>query len=192
MRFAVLGCGVIGRVHATTITGLAPDAELVMVVDELPERAAAFAAEFGVESASSLAQILTRADIDAVAICTPSGRHAAAAIAVLGAGKDVIIEKPLDISLPAALDVVAAQQRTGRTAMVISQHRHDSSSLAVRDAINTGQLGVLTSGVASVPWWRSQGYYDSEQWRGTVALDGGGALMNQAIHTLDLLVGFLG
>jgi UDP-N-acetyl-2-amino-2-deoxyglucuronate dehydrogenase len=192
MRFAVLGCGVIGRVHATTITRLAPRAELVVVVDVLPERSAAFADEFGVEPATSLAEILTRADIDAVAICTPSGRHAAAAIAVLEAGKDVVIEKPLDISLPAALDVVAAQARTGRTAMVISQHRHDSASLAVHDAISTGQLGVLTSGVASVPWWRSQGYYDSGEWRGTVGMDGGGALMNQAIHALDLLVWFLG
>jgi UDP-N-acetyl-2-amino-2-deoxyglucuronate dehydrogenase len=192
MRFAVLGCGVIGRVHATTITGLAPRAELVVVVDAQPERAASFAHEFGAEPATSLAAVLARSDVDAVAICTPSASHAKAAIAVLEAGKDVIVEKPLDISLPAALGVVAAQQRTGRTAMVISQHRHDDASVAVYHAIRTGQLGVLTSGVASVPWWRSDAYYDSGEWRGTVALDGGGALMNQAIHTLDLLVWFLG
>src|SRR4051812_36603267 len=94
-------------------------------------------------------------------------------------------------SMDAASHVVDAQRRTGGTLTVISEHRFDPASLAVHEAIRLGRLGRLTSGLASVPWWRSQAYYDSAGWRGTRELDGG-ALLNQGIHTIDLLVWFLG
>ncbi|WP_232665251.1 Gfo/Idh/MocA family protein [Pseudonocardia sp. TRM90224] len=192
MRFAVLGCGVIGAVHARTIKALAPRAELVVAVDAVEERARAIADEHGVDASTSLDEVLARDDVDAVTICTPSGMHSDAAVAVLDAGKHVIIEKPLDVDLDAARRVLDAERRSDRTAMVISQHRHDLASRVVHEALTAGSFGTVTSGMALMPWWRSQAYYDSGDWRGTVEMDGGGALMNQGIHTLDLLVWFLG
>lgn len=192
MRFGVIGSGVIGAQHAKTIRVLAPRSELAVVADPVADRADRLAAEFETEAAYSLDAVLARADVDVVTLCTPSGMHSDAAVAALEAGKHVIIEKPIDIDLAAARRVVEAEQRTGRTVMVISQHRHDPGSQIVHQALQAGRLGTVTSGVGLMPWWRSQGYYDSGDWRGTVELDGGGALMNQGIHTVDLLVWFLG
>jgi UDP-N-acetyl-2-amino-2-deoxyglucuronate dehydrogenase len=107
----------------------------------------------------------------------------------------VVIEKPLDASLPSARQVArlaAAAAARGQVCSVISQHRFDPASVAVADAVAAGRFGRLTSAVASVAWWRGQGYYDSARWRGTWELDGGGATMNQGIHTIDLLLWFLG
>jgi UDP-N-acetyl-2-amino-2-deoxyglucuronate dehydrogenase len=192
IRFAVVGCGVIGHTHARSIAALAPDAELVLAIDARAEHAASLALEYGADHARSLDAALARTDIDAVAICTPSGTHAEIAVAALAAGKHVMVEKPLDVSLAAAARVTAAQQRSGRTVAVISQHRFDPASETVYRAVQDGRLGNLTSAIASVAWWRAQRYYDSGEWRGTWSLDGGGALMNQGIHTLDLLVWMLG
>ena len=135
------------------------------------------------------------ATIDLVVVCTPSGLHVRLAEEALAAGKHVVIEKPLDVSMPRAreiadlADVAAAR---GLVVSVISQHRFDPSSVAVARAVRDGRFGRVTSGIASVAWWRSQDYYDSGQWRGTWELDGGGAVMNQGVHTVDLLVWFLG
>jgi UDP-N-acetyl-2-amino-2-deoxyglucuronate dehydrogenase len=192
IRFAIVGCGVIGQTHARSIAALAPDAELILAIDVHAEHAAALASEYGADHSSSLEAALARTDIDAIAICTPSGTHTEIAVAAMAAGKHVMIEKPLDVSLAAASRVAAAQRRTGLTVAVISQHRFDPSSVAVYRAVQDQRLGNLTSAIASVAWWRTQRYYDSGDWRGTWTLDGGGALMNQAIHTLDLLVWILG
>ena len=113
-------------------------------------------------------------------------------MAALRAGKHVVVDKPLDVALAAARRVAVAERESGGWVSVISQHRFDPSALVVREALSSGRLGRVTSGSASVAWWRSQAYYDSASWRGTWALDGGGALMNQGIHTIDLLVWFLG
>ena len=114
---------------------------------------------------------------------------------MLAAGKHVVIEKPLDVDLSRAQEIEAAAKEAagkGIVASVISQHRFDQSSVAVSRAIADGRFGKLTSAIASVAWWRSQGYYDSGDWRGTWAMDGGGALMNQGVHTVDLLLWFMG
>jgi predicted dehydrogenase len=104
-----------------------------------------------------------------------------------------VVEKPVDVSVAAGRDVAeAAARHPGLVAAVISQHRFDPASVAVHEAVTRGELGRVTSAVATVSWWRSQGYYDSGDWRGTWALDGGGALMNQGVHTVDLLLWFLG
>jgi len=192
MRFAIVGCGVIAPVHAAAITALADGSELVAVVDTDAARAAAFAGEHGGEPSDDLAGVLARPDVDAVAVCTPSGLHVEVATAALAAGKHVVVEKPVDVGVAAADRLLAAERASGRTVTVISQHRFDAASQTVHAAVADGRLGRLTSGVASVAWWRTQGYYDSGDWRGTWALDGGGALMNQGVHTVDLLVWLFG
>jgi predicted dehydrogenase len=177
--------------HAQTITELS-GAELGTVVDIIPEAAQTLAARYDAPATTDLKEALARPDIDAVAVCTPSGNHADIVTAALNAGKHVVVEKPLDVSLEAARRVAAAERASGRTVTVISQHRFDPASQVVFDAVQGGRLGRITSGSATISWWRSQAYYDSAGWRGTWALDGGGALMNQGIHTVDLLVWFLG
>jgi len=183
---------VIGRLHAQTIRALAPRAELAVVVDRLAERATALGSEFGVDAETDLAAVFTRADIDAVTICIPSGGHADAAVAALEHGKHVIIEKPIDVTLAAARRIRDAEAASAATVMVVSQHRYERASQVVHAAARGGRFGRITSGSAHMPWWRSQAYYDSAGWRGTWALDGGGAVMNQGHHFVDLLVWFLG
>ncbi|WP_232665962.1 Gfo/Idh/MocA family protein [Pseudonocardia sp. TRM90224] len=198
LGFAVVGCGMIGGHHAQVITGGA-GMRLAALVDVEEERATKLAdrvaAEFGASRpavSTSLAEVLARPDVDAVAVCVPSGLHAEIAVVALEAGKHTVIEKPIDVGLAAAGRIASAADAAGVVTAVISQHRFDPASQVVRRAIDAGRFGQLTSAVASLSWWRGQGYYDSGDWRGTWALDGGGALMNQGVHTLDLLLWFLG
>jgi predicted dehydrogenase len=130
--------------------------------------------------------------VDAVCICTPSGQHAAQAIAAARAGKHVLVEKPMALSLGDADAMIAACRAAGVYLGVALQRRIDPIFLGVKAAIEAGGLGKLTLGAISVPYLRQQSYYDSAAWRGTWALDGGGALMNQGIHLLDLLVWYMG
>jgi UDP-N-acetyl-2-amino-2-deoxyglucuronate dehydrogenase len=193
VRFAVIGAGVIGDVHCRCLKALTDTAELVAIADTNPDKAAAMAAKYGVDkSTDDIAELLAREDIDAVTICTPSGLHADLAVAALDAGKHVVIEKPIDITLPAADRIIAAEQRSGRKVAVISQHRFDVSTEKVLESVRAGHLGTITSAMASHAWWRGQTYYDSGDWRGTWALDGGGAIMNQTVHTINLLVTAMG
>jgi len=191
LRFGILGCGVIGPHHAGAIAGI-EGAELVAVADVVPELAEELAGEYGCSHYASLREMLSDVDLDAVCICTPSGMHAEGAIAALEAGKDVVIEKPVDVTLKAADRLLEVQRATGRKVAVVSQHRFDPATRAVRNAISRGEFGRLTSGSAEVRWWRSQSYYDSGGWRGTWELDGGGVLINQAIHSIDLLQWLMG
>ena len=191
LRFGILGCGVIGPHHVRAISGL-ESAELVAVADVVPELAEKLAGEYGCSHYASLEQMLSGVELDAVCVCTPSGIHAEGAVAALEAGKDVVIEKPVDVTLKAADRLIEVQRATGRTVAVISQHRFDAASQAVHEALTNGEFGRLTSGSAEVRWWRSQSYYDSGGWRGTWELDGGGVLINQAIHSIDLLQRLMG
>src|SRR5215210_3480659 len=191
LRFGIVGCGVIGPHHARAIASL-ESAELVAVADVGFESAEEVAGEYGCSAYTSLGEMLSGVDLDAVCICTPSGMHADDAISALEAGKDVVIEKPVDVTLEAADRLIEAQRATGRTVTVVSQHRFDAATRAVYDAVTKGEFGRLTSGSAEVRWWRSQSYYDSGGWRGTWELDGGGVLINQAIHSIDLLQWLMG
>jgi UDP-N-acetyl-2-amino-2-deoxyglucuronate dehydrogenase len=164
----------------------------VATADVNPERAEKLAVEYGCSPYSSLREMLSGTDLDAVCVCTPSGMHAQDAIVAMEAGKDVVIEKPVDVLLGATDRLLEARRETGRKVAVVSQHRFDAATLAVHDAIGNGEFGRLTLGTVEVPWWRSQAYYDSGGWRGTFELDGGGVLINQAIHSIDLLQWLLG
>ena len=141
---------------------------------------------------TSLTDALQAVDIDVVSVCTPTGRHGEVAIEALEAGKHVIIEKPAETTVAKTDEIIAAQRRAGTQVAVISQHRFDPATEVAVAAIGNGELGRLTSGIASIDWWRGQTYYDSGDWRGTWELDGGGALMNQGVHTVDLLVATMG
>ncbi|MDA8438840.1 MAG: Gfo/Idh/MocA family oxidoreductase [Propionibacterium sp.] len=192
MRFGIVGCGGMGRVHATTIASLAGRAEVTATVSSRFASARELAREYGATAFPSLEAVLAADVVDAVVVCTPSGRHADAAVAALCAGKHVMIEKPLEASSVAAARVRAAARHSGATATVVSQHRFDPASVAVKRAIDTGRLGRITSGLASVALWRPQEYYDSAVWRRSGVADGGGVLMNQAIHQIDLVVWLMG
>jgi UDP-N-acetyl-2-amino-2-deoxyglucuronate dehydrogenase len=192
MRMALVGAGVIGTHHGRVMSELDDRLELVAVVDIHLERAKKLAAEHGGTPFSSLRDALAEVEIDAVTICTPTGRHGEGAIEALQAGKHVIIEKPAEVTVAKTDEIVAAQRRAGKLVTVISQHRFDPATEVAVEAIRRGELGRLTTGIASIDWWRGQGYYDSGDWRGTWALDGGGALMNQGVHTVDLLLATMG
>ena len=191
-KIALVGAGVIGTHHGLVISELADRVELVAVVDIHPERAQRLAAERGGKAFTSLTEALAAVPIDIVVVCTPTGRHGEVAIQALEAGKHVIIEKPAEITVAKTDEIIEAQHKAGTLVAVISQHRFDKSTEIALAAIEKGELGRLTTGIASIDWWRGQSYYDSGNWRGTWELDGGGALMNQGVHTVDLLVATMG
>lgn len=197
---AIVGCGNIGRTHAATVEEL-DNLNIVALVDEMAPAATALADSLESKgdprpaTYTTLAEALTDPAVDLVVIATPSGLHIEQGLAVLAADKHLIIEKPLDVDLTRAQEIetaaIAAQDR-GIVSSVISQHRFDPASQIVSKAVTGQRFGRLTSAIASVGWWRSQEYYDSGDWRGTWAMDGGGALMNQGVHTVDLLLWFMG
>ncbi len=191
VKCAVIGCGVIGPKHARILNSL-PDVELVAVVDEIEEKANKLAKELDVEPVTSLETILERSDLDCVNICTPSGMHADMAIAAMKAGKHVIVEKPIDISLEKIDQMLDVAAETGVILAGIFNYRFNKASIKLKEAVEQGRLGKLVLGDAYVKWYRSQEYYDSGDWRGTWALDGGGSLMNQSVHFIDLLQWIMG
>ena len=191
LRFGILGCGVIGPHHAQAIAGI-EDAELVAVADVSTERARELAGQYDCDWYGSLPEMLSEAGVDAICVCTPSGMHAGHAVTALEAGKHVVVEKPVDVTLAATDRLLEVQRATGGKVAVVSQHRFDPATQAVREAVEGGRFGRLTLGSAEVRWWRSQSYYDSGDWRGTWKMDGGGVLMNQAIHSIDLLQWLMG
>ena len=187
IRFGVIGCGSIGPTHMGAIRQI-DGAELVAIADTVRDRATAAATKYEVAKVYDSADaLLADKDIDAVCLCTPSGMHAEGAIAALNAGKHVVCEKPMEISLEACDRMIAAADTTGKKLTIISQHRFDAATVLVKEAIDSGKLGKIVLADATVKWWRTQAYYDSGDWRGTWAMDGGGALMNQGVHTVDLL-----
>ena len=154
----------------------------------MAERAERLAAERGGQAFTSLTDALAAVDVDVVVVCTPTGAHGEVAIEALAAGKHVIIEKPAEVTLAKTDRIIEAQQRRRHAWWPSSP-----STGSIRPPrppwprSSNGELGRITSGIASIDWWRGQSYYDSGDWRGTWELDGGGALMNQGVHTVDLL-----
>lgn len=192
LRFGIVGCGAIGPTHAGALAQI-EGAELVAVADLIPQRASELAAKHGVTEIYSNGDDLIASDnVDVVSLCTPSGMHADAAIKALRAGKHVVVEKPMAISLADCDRMIAAERETGKKLTVISQHRFDPASITVKRLIDSGQLGKIILAEGSVKWWRTQEYYDSGDWRGTWRWDGGGALINQAVHTVDVLQWLVG
>jgi UDP-N-acetyl-2-amino-2-deoxyglucuronate dehydrogenase len=188
--FGIVGAGVIGEVHAEAI-GLVPGARLAAVTDEAPGRAKALAEAWGGTAEPDLEALLARDDVDVVCVCVPSGLHAEVGVQAAAAGKHLVVEKPIDVTLEAADRLIAAAQANNVLVTVISQHRFDTGLDELRRLLAGGELGSLLLGEASTKWYRTQDYYDSAAWRGTWELDGG-SLMNQGIHYLDLLLWAMG
>jgi len=189
--FGIIGCGMISRFHQRALAEVR-GAKLVGCFDQRLESAEKFASEVGIRAYPSLDAMLADKAIDAVSIGTPSGAHMEPGVAAAQAGKHVIVEKPLDITLRRCDRLIDACAKAKVQLATIFPSRFHDASQKLKRAIDTGRFGRVTLGDAYVKWYRTQAYYDSGAWRGTWKLDGGGALMNQAVHTVDLLQWLMG
>ncbi len=191
IRFAIVGTGAIAVNHATAILET-EGAELLLVTNRSEKSGRDFAKQYECEFVGSLDDLLGRSDVDVVCVTTPSGAHAEVAIAAFEAGKHVLCEKPLEISVERVDQIIASARETDRILGAIFQSRFGTGAQKVKEAIDQGRLGRLTLCSAYVKWWRDSEYYAVGGWHGTKALDGGGALINQAIHGVDLLQWLVG
>jgi UDP-N-acetyl-2-amino-2-deoxyglucuronate dehydrogenase len=190
--WGIVGCGVIAPTHMSAINAT-PDAELVAVCDIVDEVAEKFAAENGgVPFYKHYQDMFERDDLDVVSICTPSGIHAEVGIAAAQAGKHILCEKPLDVTLDHMDALIEAADKAGVKLACVFQMRTYPNARRIREAIAEGQLGRMVLGDAYCKYYRSPEYYKSAGWRGTWELDGGGALMNQGVHGIDLLLWLMG
>ncbi len=189
--FGIIGCGMIAKFHARAIADCS-GAQLVACYNRTADKAEALAAEFGCQAYTDLDQMLARDDVQIVTIGTASGAHCEPAVAAAKAGKHVIVEKPLEVTRQRCLQMIDACERAGVKLATIFPSRFHQASLLLKEAAEQGRFGRLALGNAYVKWFRSQEYYDSGAWRGTWEMDGGGALMNQAIHSVDLLLWLMG
>lgn len=194
LGFAIVGCGMIARFHARALQEVL-DTRVVALVSRRRENAEKVAAESGILTCDiyqDLAPALMRSDLDVVIITTPSGNHLEPAVAAAKAGKHVVVEKPLEITPERCDRIIDACDRAGVKLCTIFPSRFGAASVELKKAVDAGRFGKLTLGETTCKWWRTQQYYDEGGWKGTQALDGGGALMNQGIHNVDLLLWLMG
>jgi UDP-N-acetyl-2-amino-2-deoxyglucuronate dehydrogenase len=184
-NFGIIGAGLIADFHAKAI-GDIPNAKLVGCCDKMPDKAKKLADKYGARTFENFQQMLDSDDIDIVTIATPSGFHAEPTIAAAEAGKHVICEKPLEITLERIDSMIVAHEKSGTYLGGIFPYRFNDMTEPIREAINSGRFGKITYAGIYVPWWRTDEYY-KDSWHGTWKLDGGGALMNQSIHMVDML-----
>jgi len=191
VRFGIVGAGMIANYHAEAIRTV-PQAELVAVCGTNPARTKAFADKRGIAAYTDLDTFLAQAPIDAVTIATPTGLHEAVAVPAAKAGKHILCEKPLDVTPEKSQAIITACRQAGVILAPVFQYRFGHGAITVKKALDAGRFGKLLLVSGRIKWWRSQEYYDSGAWRGTWDLDGGGCLMNQSIHTIDLMLHFGG
>ncbi len=189
--FGIIGTGMIARFHAAAIKEIR-GAKLVGCFNSTQEKAAKFAEANGCKAYQSLDEMLSNTDINVVTICTPSGAHLEPGLAAAKAGKHVLVEKPLEVTLARCDKLIEACAKANVQLGTIFPSRYHPAAQTLKNAITKDRFGVISLADAYVKWYRTQQYYDSGAWRGTWKLDGGGALMNQAIHTVDLLLWMMG
>ena len=185
LGFAIYGCGMISPVHANSVLEI-EDAELIGAADISYERATDFAKKYNVRAFSDYSELLNSEEVDAVCICTPSGTHADLAIEALRAKKNVILEKPMAITVQDCDRIIAACEECGKRLMVISQLREKPDIIRAKEIIASGKLGKIVLCNLQMKYYRSPEYYKGS-WRGTKEMDGGGALMNQGVHGIDVI-----
>lgn len=190
VKFGIAGTGMIAQMHADAIRRT-KNSELFIVYDKVTEKAEAFARKNNCKYAATVEEFLA-SEIDAVTIGTPSGLHGETAIACANAKKHILCEKPLEVTVSRTDAILDACRKNNVILCPVFQLRYSKTVGLVKDAIDSGRLGRIVLASASVRWFRTPEYYLNAGWRGTWALDGGGALMNQGIHTLDLLLYFNG
>jgi UDP-N-acetyl-2-amino-2-deoxyglucuronate dehydrogenase len=191
-RAAVVGCGDVSVVHLRAIESLA-GAELVGVCDTDQDRRAAAGRRYGVPQFADHRQLLQAVRPDVVHVCTPHDQHAPVAIDCLDAGVAVLAEKPVAHTVAEADRLIAAARKHPAVKIGIClQNRYNTATQAARDLLDSGKLGPVRGGSAAVLWHRDPAYYQARPWRGRKARSGGGVLINQAIHTLDLMEWLLG
>lgn len=186
VRFGIVGCGMIANMHAEAIKHM-QNAELVGVTDNFRQSAVDFAQKYGVRSYGDYAEMLADSAVDAVCICTPSFLHADMAVQALESGKHVVVEKPMALTEEDADRIIATCERTGKKLTVVYQLRFEEDVLKVKKLVEQGAFGKITLCNLYMNYYRSKEYFASSDWKGTIKFDGGGALMNQGIHGVDLL-----
>jgi len=191
LGFGIVGCGVVSSWHADAIRAI-KEAELVAVSDVVEERARKMGEKYSIDWYTDYHELIKREDIDVINICVPSGLRAEVSIPAAEAGKHIISEKPLEVTLDKADQIIETAQKNKVKLAVIFQSRFSEGAGLLRKALREQRLDKLVYGEASVKWYRTQEYYDSGGWRGTWKLDGGGALMNQGIHAVDFLQWVMG
>ena len=191
VKFGIIGLGMISRFHAQAIAAT-PGAELIAVLSRDLAKATRFADEFHAVPYTNLDEFLDHVGLDAISICTPSGNHLEPCTAGAKAGKHVVCEKPLEINTSRIDQMISICKKSDVLLSGIFPRRFNPATRILKDAIKDKRFGEVNMADAYIKWWRSQDYYDSGDWRGTWKLDGGGALMNQSIHTIDLLLYLMG
>ncbi|PZX61319.1 putative dehydrogenase [Algoriphagus ratkowskyi] len=191
LKIGIVGTGAITGKHADAIAEI-ENAELVALCSSSSERAQAAKEKFGIDTYSDISAFLTHPELDIVCICTASGHHMEAGLLAAKAGKHLLIEKPIEINLGRADQLIEACEKYGVRLGVIFQNRFSADYLKLKAAVQEGRFGKLLMGNAHVNWYRAPEYYSGSPWKGTLEGDGGGAFMNQGIHTVDLLLDIMG
>jgi UDP-N-acetyl-2-amino-2-deoxyglucuronate dehydrogenase len=191
IRIGILGAGGISDTHARAAMAI-PGVEIAAVCGENRDKAAALAARMGAAVYEDLSRFLSHRPMDIVAIGSPSGLHAEQGIAAVRQGLHILVEKPLDINVQRVDALIEESERAGMHVGVFFQDRLRPDILRMKALVDSGRLGTPVLASGRVKWHRPPEYYTQSRWRGTWALDGGGALMNQGIHTVDLLIWLFG
>jgi predicted dehydrogenase len=189
-NFGIIGAGLIADFHARAIQSL-PNARLAGVCGTNRAKAESLSVKYGCKAFSDYDSLLASPDIDIVTIATPSGAHMEPTLAAAAHGKHVLCEKPLEISAERIDRMIEAHENSGTRLGGIFNYRFHDSVKYVKEAADTGRFGIITCASVFVPWWRPESYYTGS-WHGTLKLDGGGAMINQAIHMIDLLQYLMG
>lgn len=184
IKIALIGCGAIAAFHCQAISSF-EDAEVIGVYDKSFERSETFARERGIAVFESMEDLLA-SDADIVTLCTPSGMHAPLSIECLNAGKHVVVEKPIALTNEECDRVLEAEKNSGKLCAPISQLRYFDDIRKAKAIVESGELGKVVLCDLYMKYYRAPSYYENS-WRGTKAMDGGGALMNQGIHGIDVL-----
>lgn len=190
LKMAIIGCGKVAHLHAKALQQI-DECSLVAVQSRNLERAKEFAAQYGAQAYDTVDGMISKEKIDAVIICTPHPEHKGPAISALQAGAHVLIEKPLAISLADCDAIIDTATKNKKKLGVISQRRFFPSSLRMKNAIMDGKIGHPSLATVLMLGWRNEAYYKSDPWRGSWEKEGGGVLVNQAPHQLDLLQWFM-
>lgn len=191
LKIGIVGCGTIASIHAQAIQE-SEKLELISVFSRSEQKASSVGAKFNVHWQTNWDLFIADPELDAVSICTPSGNHLDYGEMAAQAGKHVIVEKPIEVTMDRAKRLIKVCEENNVALAVIYQSRFTPEIMNLKKKLDERVIGELFVGDAQIKWFRSQEYYDSGAWRGTLALDGGGVLINQAIHTIDLLQWLMG